>query len=72
MPTCTEFVKGTRRCGALAEPGHTRCVVHLKASGMVRCGACGAWVREQRWHQGSCPNAGPAGPRDIDRKDQTS
>lgn len=66
MATCEGFARGDRRCGAMREPGHTLCVVHLKAAGWVRCQACGAWVQEPRWHQGSCPNAGPLGPRAVE------
>jgi hypothetical protein len=33
-----------QKCGALPEPGLTKCPVHLKAAGWKRCDQCGAWM----------------------------
>lgn len=49
----------TRKCGALAEPGHDLCAAHLKQAGWTRCPECKTWL--ETWRKGSCPNPHPKG-----------
>lgn len=52
-----------RKCGALAEPGHEYCTIHLQAAGFKRC-VCGHWTRN--WS--TCPGCGAGLDADAQRQ----